>query len=62
MSMFDGFVRFAAARRKARADRNTEMLLNSLPLEIQKDIGWGGGNRATVSGTVALHGWGGPRQ
>lgn len=36
MSMFDGFARFA----KARAERRTALLLNALPLEVQKDIGW----------------------
>lgn len=36
MSMFDGLARMA----KARAERRTAMILNSLPLEVQKDIGW----------------------
>jgi hypothetical protein len=36
MSMFDGLARIA----KARTQRRTEALLNSLPLEVQKDIGW----------------------
>jgi len=36
MSMFDGFARFA----KARAERRTAALINALPLEVQKDIGW----------------------
>lgn len=61
MSMFDSFARFAASRRKARAERNTELLLNSLPLEIQKDIGWGNGPRSGASRTVSLFGWGGPQ-
>jgi hypothetical protein len=61
MSMFDSFARFAASQRKARAERNTELLLNSLPLEIQKDIGWGNGRRSGASSTVSLFGWGGPQ-
>ncbi|MBX3576974.1 MAG: hypothetical protein KF723_07180 [Rhizobiaceae bacterium] len=61
MGMFDGLARFAAARRKARVEHNTQLLLDSLPLEIQKDIGWGSGRRSTVSGTVSLYGWGGPQ-
>lgn len=36
MSMFNGLARIA----KARAQRRTEVLLDSLPLEVQKDIGW----------------------
>jgi hypothetical protein len=36
MSMFDGLARIA----KLRARRRTELLLDSLPLEVQKDIGW----------------------
>lgn len=61
MSMFDSLARFAAARRKARAEYNTELLLNSLPLEIQKDIGWGNRRGSGVSRTVSLFGWGGPQ-
>jgi hypothetical protein len=60
MSMFDSLARFAAARRKARAERNTELLLNSLPLELQKDIGWNS-RGSGVSSTVSLFGWGGPQ-
>lgn len=40
MSMFEGFARFAAGRRKARAERRTALLIRSLPEEVQKDIGW----------------------
>jgi len=35
--MFEGFARFASTRIKAR---RTAQLLNSLPTEVQKDIGW----------------------
>ena len=34
--MFESFTRIS----KARARRRTEALLNQLPLEVQKDIGW----------------------
>lgn len=36
MSMFRGLARMARARER----RRTELLLESLPPEIQKDIGW----------------------
>jgi len=62
MSVFESLARFAAARRMARAQRETQQMLNALPLEIQKDIGWGGGGHARASRTASLHGWGGPGQ
>jgi hypothetical protein len=38
--MFNDLARFARNRMKARAARRTEFLLDSLPVDIQKDIGW----------------------
>ena len=35
--MFEGFARFTSTRLKAR---RTAQLLNALPAEVQKDIGW----------------------
>lgn len=35
--MFEGFTRFASTRIKAR---RTAQMLNALPAEVQKDIGW----------------------
>lgn len=40
MSIFEGFARFAAHHRMAIAERRTRMLLNALPENVQKDIGW----------------------
>ncbi|MBD0414953.1 hypothetical protein [Oryzicola mucosus] len=38
--MFEGFVRFANTAMKNRARRQTQVMLDSLPRSIQKDIGW----------------------
>lgn len=38
--MFDDLARFARKRLKARAARRTEYLLDQLPADVQKDIGW----------------------
>ncbi|CAN7186408.1 hypothetical protein [Mesorhizobium caraganae] len=40
MSMFETVARYGAAIKNAREARKSERVLNSLPLEIQKDIGW----------------------
>lgn len=40
MSIFDGLARFANTQKQARAQRRTAMLLDSLPSDVQKDIGW----------------------
>jgi hypothetical protein len=61
MTIIDGISRFAATQRKAAAWRRTERMLNALPEEVQKDIGW----RAT--GTAphpfsSIFGWDFPRR
>ncbi|MBZ9675657.1 hypothetical protein [Mesorhizobium sp. ES1-1] len=40
MSMFETLARYRAAYRDAREARRGERILNSLPPDIQKDIGW----------------------
>src|SRR5690242_14334122 len=40
MSMFETLARYGAAFKNAREARKSERVLNSLPIEIQKDIGW----------------------
>ena len=42
MSMFDDIGRFGAALRNARRNRIAIREMNSLPPELQKDIGWPG--------------------
>jgi hypothetical protein len=38
--MFETLARYGAAFKNAREARKSERVLNSLPIEIQKDIGW----------------------
>nr|WP_081609854.1 DUF1127 domain-containing protein [Mesorhizobium sp. STM 4661] len=38
--MFKSLSRIRAALRRARANKKTIRALNSLPPEVQKDIGW----------------------
>jgi acetyl esterase/lipase len=38
--MFDGLTAFVAAQIRARSERRTAMLIENLPAEVQKDIGW----------------------
>lgn len=40
MSMFETLARYGASFKNAREVRKSERVLNSLPMEIQKDIGW----------------------
>ncbi|MGD9916133.1 MAG: hypothetical protein AB7S80_18810 [Rhizobiaceae bacterium] len=40
MSMFDNIARFAASQRRARAERRTARIIEQLPQDVQKDIGW----------------------
>ena len=42
MSLMSEFRTFIARRRLARERRTTEQTINSLPIELQKDIGWPG--------------------
>ncbi len=42
MSMFDDIGRFGAALRNARRNRIAIREMNSLPPELQRDIGWPG--------------------
>lgn len=38
--MFETLARYGASFKNAREVRKSERVLNSLPMEIQKDIGW----------------------
>ncbi|ESX51802.1 hypothetical protein NKI32_30530 [Mesorhizobium sp. M0761] len=40
MSVFETIARYGAAIKNAREARKSERVLNRLPMEIQKDIGW----------------------
>ncbi|MGE0499444.1 MAG: hypothetical protein AB7I79_09320 [Rhizobiaceae bacterium] len=40
MTIFEGLARFAENQMQARAERRTRMLLDALPMSVQKDIGW----------------------
>lgn len=40
MSMFDSIARFGAAMARARRNRQTAHMMRSLPVDIQKDVGW----------------------
>jgi len=40
MLFFSDLAKLASARRQAHLQRQTERFLESLPTELQKDIGW----------------------
>ena len=40
MSMLETLARYGATFKNVREARRSERVLNSLPMEIQKDIGW----------------------
>ena len=45
MTFMNDLKKFAISRLKERRHRQTLMLLDSLPAELKKDIGWTGANR-----------------
>jgi hypothetical protein len=45
MSIVNDLKKFAIARLKERRHRQTVMYLNSLPIDLRKDIGWIDGKR-----------------
>ena len=45
MTFMNDLKKFAISRLKERRHRQTLMLLDSLPPELKKDIGWTGANR-----------------
>ena len=45
MSLMNDVKKFAIARLKERRHRQTVMVLDSLPQNLKKDIGWTGPNR-----------------
>ena len=57
MSMFDGMARLAAARLSGRAMRRTARLIEALPAEVQKDIGWRWSPRGPGSAAAKHFGW-----
>jgi hypothetical protein len=60
MSAFSAIGRFAHDYRVARERYLTERQVESLPLEIQKDIGWPDAHRRRTS-TIPLGVWAGDR-
>jgi hypothetical protein len=57
MSIMTTLSRFAADYRAARARHETECSVRSLPLEIQKDIGWPEAYRHSTVNKVVTGGW-----
>lgn len=53
MSMIDAIGRYGAAIRKAHARSKATRALNSLPPEVQKDIGWPVPPHADVEAVLA---------
>lgn len=53
MSFLNGLSRIA----RAHARRRTEVMLNALPLEIQKDIGWRWSSNRRESEVSRLSAW-----
>ena len=45
MGLMNDLKRYAIAKLKQRRHRRTMMMLNSLPEELKKDIGWTEANR-----------------
>lgn len=45
--MFESISRFAADWRAARARRRTEIMLEALPPELQRDVGYSGSRAAS---------------
>ncbi|MDP3896157.1 MAG: hypothetical protein Q8Q62_05735 [Mesorhizobium sp.] len=60
MSFISGLASRAANRRRAREQRRTELLLNELPVEIQRDIGWQSTGRSGQGRPRSVFGWGIP--
>ena len=57
MSIMTALSRLAADDRSARARQETERSVRSLPLEIQKDIGWPEAYRHNTVNKVVTGGW-----
>jgi hypothetical protein len=61
MSMLESLGRYGAAIRKAREVHKSRRLLNSLPPEIQKDIGWPVSPRSNERAALTGTNWGAAR-
>lgn len=57
MSIMTRLGRLAADYRAARARFETERSINSLPAEIQRDIGWPQAYRHNTVNKVVIGGW-----
>ena len=55
--MFDGLTAFVAAQLQARSERRTAMLIENLPAEVQKDIGWRWSPRGAGHARSKHFGW-----
>jgi hypothetical protein len=57
MSIFDDISRFGAALRNARRHRMAIREMNSMPPELQKDIGWAGSEEARAASNARNMYW-----
>ena len=57
MSIFDDISRFGAALRNARRHRMAIREMNSMPPELQKDIGWPGSEEARAASNARNMYW-----
>jgi len=55
--MIDGLTAFVAAQLRARSERRTAALIENLPAEVQKDIGWRWSPRGSGGGKSKHFGW-----
>jgi hypothetical protein len=55
--MIDGLTAFVAAQLRARSERRTAMLIENLPEEVQKDIGWRWSPRGPGRRAARHFGW-----
>lgn len=60
MSIYTALSHFTEEWRAARREARTYRIIGSLPLEVQKDIGWPDGQR-TRSYPLALGSWAGDK-
>ncbi|MGO4835330.1 hypothetical protein AB4144_24040 [Rhizobiaceae sp. 2RAB30] len=60
MSIYSALSHFAGEWRAARAEARTSRIIGSLPLEVQKDIGWPDGH-PTRNYPLALGSWAGDK-
>lgn len=62
MAIFSSIGRLAAEFTAARARYRTERTIRSLPLELQKDIGWPDAHERAVDYRQGIGSWSGTKQ